>query len=538
MPATAADPAYCRLTVLAPNVRVDVALPADVPVAELVPMVLELLGEPVFGLRPRPWRLSTALGGPLPPGRSLRELGVLDGEMLRIAPAGGGQPPPVFDDPVDALARTASASAADDRRFRSLAAVVLVAVAALLLAGWPPPAVVAPLLPGPAASNPGQAAIAGAAALVAFAYAAWLARRSSGPIGTAPDPIGRPGNATERWSGAHHLHDGEPWSGADQNGPGDRWPPPGTAPPIRPHPTDADIADEAFRSTSVHIPRGAVTAAWSGVLLATIAGWTASPAASGEGRLLVAAVAAGGSASLALLATRVLVPALLGIVVAALPAGVAAMLVLRWHVAPSAAAVGLGAFALAAGPLLPRAALWLARWPRPVVASDAGELVEADDGPDLLPPGELVGRAVLARGYLAGMVGGCSVVAAAAALPAAAVSGWTGPTFAVVTIGLLGLRARGFVDIGPARFAAASALAATVGLAVVLGNAGGPAARPIAAGALLVTAAAITNTIDRTRTAGSPVRRRAVDLVEALLTAAVLPLALGVTDMYALVRGL
>ena len=41
-----APPAFCRLTVLAPGRRVDVALPVDVPVAELVPMVLELLGEP------------------------------------------------------------------------------------------------------------------------------------------------------------------------------------------------------------------------------------------------------------------------------------------------------------------------------------------------------------------------------------------------------------------------------------------------------------------------------------------------------------
>lgn len=97
----APDPAYCRLTVLAPRTRVDVALPADLPVAELVPMVLELVGEPVFGVRPRPWRLVGAAGVPLPSGHNLRELGVLDGDLVRIAPDGPGPPPPVFDDPVE-----------------------------------------------------------------------------------------------------------------------------------------------------------------------------------------------------------------------------------------------------------------------------------------------------------------------------------------------------------------------------------------------------------------------------------------------------
>src|SRR4051812_14901674 len=117
MRAPAADAAYCRLTVLAPRARVDVALPADVPVAELVPMVLELVGEPEFGLRPLPWRLTGAAGGPLPPEATLAELGVLDGELLRIAPDGPAPAPPDFDDPVDALAATTTSAASGDRRF-------------------------------------------------------------------------------------------------------------------------------------------------------------------------------------------------------------------------------------------------------------------------------------------------------------------------------------------------------------------------------------------------------------------------------------
>src|SRR4029453_11506020 len=85
---------FCRLTVLAPRQRVDVALPSDVPVAELVPMVLELVGEPGRGVAPRPWRLSGIAGGPLPAAATLGELGVLDGELLRLRPAPPPPPPP------------------------------------------------------------------------------------------------------------------------------------------------------------------------------------------------------------------------------------------------------------------------------------------------------------------------------------------------------------------------------------------------------------------------------------------------------------
>ena len=84
-----APPAYCRLTVLAPGTRADVALPADVPAAELVPMLMELFGrhgDP--GAAAMPWRLTGATGGALPPDATLDELGVVDGELLRLGPDG------------------------------------------------------------------------------------------------------------------------------------------------------------------------------------------------------------------------------------------------------------------------------------------------------------------------------------------------------------------------------------------------------------------------------------------------------------------
>ena len=67
-------------------------------------MVLGLVGEPMSGLRPVPWQLTGVVGAPLPPGATLAELGVPDGELLRLAPVAPPPAPPVFDDPVVALA--------------------------------------------------------------------------------------------------------------------------------------------------------------------------------------------------------------------------------------------------------------------------------------------------------------------------------------------------------------------------------------------------------------------------------------------------
>ena len=62
-------PAYARVTLLVAGRRCDLALPVDVPLAELVPMVLELTGPAGDGRAPGPWRFSGVSGGPLPPPR-------------------------------------------------------------------------------------------------------------------------------------------------------------------------------------------------------------------------------------------------------------------------------------------------------------------------------------------------------------------------------------------------------------------------------------------------------------------------------------
>lgn len=95
---------WVRLSVLTPRGRADLALPADVPVAELVPMVRELVGGPVRTGVPEAWRFTGPAGGPLPPDATLDELRVRDGELLHLGPARPAPAAPVFDDAAEAVA--------------------------------------------------------------------------------------------------------------------------------------------------------------------------------------------------------------------------------------------------------------------------------------------------------------------------------------------------------------------------------------------------------------------------------------------------
>lgn len=462
-----ASPAYCRLTVLTPGNHADVALPVDISVADLVPMLMELLGEQGDPARPVPWRLTGPIGGALAPNATLDDLGVVDGELLRLGPAAPPPPPPVFDDPVDALAALTAPPAEAGRPGRLGVPVIVPAVAvpigALLLAGA-----------GPTGYAWAAAALGGAAAVAAIAWTAMLPRRTNAPGG---DP-----------------------------------------------PTSRGVA---------------LVPALCAVPLAAAAGWAALPGPPGSAPLLAAAVAAGTAAALAQVAARTVVPALVGAVVAAVLTAAAAVGRLQFDLAVPVLAALVAAAALSAGPLLPRLTLRLSGLPRPVVATDAPGLVAADTGPDVLPPTELATRARLARAELAGLSGGCAVVAATAA-PLAATggwAGWTGPALAAAVAAVLVLRARGFADPVIARVhlsAGSAAGAALVGLGAV---AAGPAGR-LGGALVLFGAVGITIATARATATGSPVARRAVDLVEGVLAAAVVPLALAAAGVFALVREL
>ncbi|MFD2422301.1 type VII secretion integral membrane protein EccD [Amycolatopsis pigmentata] len=94
------------MTVVAPRTRIDVALPADVPVADLMPMLLEMAREttPDGGARHGGWALAKLGDSPLDPSRTLASLGVVDGDLLQLRRRNENPPPPLYDDVVDAIA--------------------------------------------------------------------------------------------------------------------------------------------------------------------------------------------------------------------------------------------------------------------------------------------------------------------------------------------------------------------------------------------------------------------------------------------------
>jgi type VII secretion integral membrane protein EccD len=121
-----------RVTVVSPRARMDVALPVQCTLAELVPQLVRLAGAPV-----RPdgtgWALSRVGGPPLPPGLTVAAAALGDGEVLHLTTQVGPATPLLFDDVVDAIA-----SAARTRRGAWRPTVgrrVGLASAALLFAG-------------------------------------------------------------------------------------------------------------------------------------------------------------------------------------------------------------------------------------------------------------------------------------------------------------------------------------------------------------------------------------------------------------------
>ncbi|WP_406279837.1 type VII secretion integral membrane protein EccD [Streptomyces sp. NBC_00191] len=95
---------FCRVTVVAPDGRVDVALPEDIPVADLYPEILRLSGQSPTEGAPVGYHLVRRDGTVLDGARSLVAQRILDGELLSLRPFAESLPPAVFDDVSDAVA--------------------------------------------------------------------------------------------------------------------------------------------------------------------------------------------------------------------------------------------------------------------------------------------------------------------------------------------------------------------------------------------------------------------------------------------------
>ncbi|MFI7516995.1 type VII secretion integral membrane protein EccD [Micromonospora echinofusca] len=206
-----------RVTISAPQRRVDVALPEQVPLAELLPEVLRHAGEGLAddGERHGGWVLRRTDGAVLTTAQALLPQGVRDGEVLHLVPARAQWPELEYDDVVEAIAdgarRRGGAWSPVATRAAALAgaavplAVGLLAVAAggpAYESAWPAAAVVALLLTlaGVVASRAHDDGSAGATlggyALPYAAAAGALAVSSGDPVGPVPGL---------RWIGAPEL---------------------------------------------------------------------------------------------------------------------------------------------------------------------------------------------------------------------------------------------------------------------------------------------------------------------------------------------
>lgn len=104
--ASVGDAGLARITLVAPRTRIDLALPTDVPLADLLPTLLHVTGNDFAGegVAGGAWALSRLGGAALDSSRTPAQLQVHDGELLYLRPRGEEAPMLVFDDVVDAVA--------------------------------------------------------------------------------------------------------------------------------------------------------------------------------------------------------------------------------------------------------------------------------------------------------------------------------------------------------------------------------------------------------------------------------------------------
>jgi type VII secretion integral membrane protein EccD len=188
-----------RVTVVAPETRVDVTLPAQALVADVLHQLVVLIAGSRPGSRPVDpggWVIMLLAGQTLDDEVTIAQAGVRDGDVLYLRPRVPTVPAPLFDDVVDAVAMASGAryrwgpGASRAAALVAAAVVVSLGVPVLLFAGppWGRPAVVAALaaamllgaatLLHRALDRPVQAAVSLGFALVYSALAGGLALAS------------------------------------------------------------------------------------------------------------------------------------------------------------------------------------------------------------------------------------------------------------------------------------------------------------------------------------------------------------------------
>lgn len=164
------DPELLRVAVHAGSTSVDLTLPAGVPVAELIPPIVDVLGGVTPGARYHLARLGCA---PLPNSTTLRQNGVRDGTALVLSRQPPAPPAVRYDDEAQAVSAALVRSARTWQAMTAgVAAACFAGVGALVLARWA----------GGAGHADITAAAAGVAAVTALVFAVIVLRIRRDPI--------------------------------------------------------------------------------------------------------------------------------------------------------------------------------------------------------------------------------------------------------------------------------------------------------------------------------------------------------------------
>ncbi|WP_447004494.1 type VII secretion integral membrane protein EccD [Saccharothrix isguenensis] len=454
---------FSRVTVVAPRTRIDVALPADVAVADLLPMLLDMAKEatPDGGVRHGGWALAKLGDSPLDPSRTLASLGVVDGELLQLRKRNENPPPPLYDDVVDAIAESDPDSFRPwtkdtARRYGHLAGALALITAAIAV-----------LMAGPfgGGGNLAPAICAGVVAIAALAAGAVVARSY---------------NATDT---------------------------------------------------------GVLIAAAGGLPMAYVAGLYIVPGPLDRPSLLLASVLVLIFASAAIM----LIGRGITVFIAAATAGALSAIAFLVGILVDHPMHGIAAattaVSLAMLSALPRLTIQLAKLPLPTVPGSAEDLKEDTGFPEY---SVIERRTANAHEYLTGMIIGCGGIAALFAVIAAGNGSIWGPLLAIVVTLVLLLRGRSYANGAQAVALLASGMAAGAGVLLGWLMESSPGDRLLFVFGTLVVigAGALVLGVIFPHQKFSPVLRRTVDVLEAILIAAVLPLALAVMDLYVAMRQL
>ena len=182
--------ALIPLTITYGMERRDVTVPQSVPLVELLPGLVDVIGARADTGTNDDFAVRTASGRPLDQSASLSAQGVRAGASLLLEPLGEGVADMVYDDLTEAVGQVVEQvstpwTSSDARTLACLSAAALVFVAAILLATTPPDAIAA-LQPGRVALlNYINGAIGVMSALLVMGTSAVVTRKNPGPSGIA-----------------------------------------------------------------------------------------------------------------------------------------------------------------------------------------------------------------------------------------------------------------------------------------------------------------------------------------------------------------